>query len=98
VAGFSPSIPVFSCTYHFTDAPSACCSYQKYTYKWAKSANIPNSNAFSEIAEHWIENTPTFLSSTVIRTSGRNLGAAVAVIGEHWRGHYFRVVFYWFSD
>jgi hypothetical protein len=33
VAGFSPSISVFACTYHFTDAPSACCSYQKY--KWA---------------------------------------------------------------
>jgi hypothetical protein len=54
VACFSPSISVFSCTYHFTDAPSACCSCQKY--KWAKSANIPNSNALSEIAEHWIEN------------------------------------------
>jgi hypothetical protein len=38
------------------------------------------------------------LSSTVIRTSGRSLGAciqsnAVAIIGEHRRGHYFHVVF-----
>jgi hypothetical protein len=96
VTGFSPSNSVFSCTYNITDAPSACCSYQKY--KWAKPADIPNSNALSEIAERWIENTPTFLSCTVIRTSGRTLGTCiqsnvVAVIGEHWRGHYFHVVF-----
>jgi hypothetical protein len=71
VTGFSQSISIFSGTY-FTDAPSACCSYQKY--KWAKPANIPNSDALSETAERWIENTPTYLSSAVIRTNGRSLG------------------------
>jgi len=49
-------------------------------------------------AEHWIENTPAFLSPAVIRTSGRSVGAciqsnAVAVIGERWRGHCFHFVF-----
>jgi len=66
--------------------------------KWAKPANIPNNNALSEIAEHWVENTSTFLSSTVVRTNGRSLGACIqsnafVVIGEHCRGHYFQVVF-----
>ena len=87
---------LFSPVHIVTDAPSACCSYQKY--KWAKPANFPNSDSLSEIAEHWIENTPTYLSSAVMRTSGRSLedciqSNVVAVIGEHWRGHNFHVVF-----
>jgi hypothetical protein len=39
---FSPSISVFACQYHYTNAPYSswpiCCCYQKY--KWAKPGNL----------------------------------------------------------
>jgi len=33
---------------------TTCCSYQKD--KWAKPGNLPESNALSELGEHWKEN------------------------------------------
>jgi len=67
------------------------------------SLRIFQTTLFQKMTEHWIENTPAFMSPTVIRTSGRSLAAciqsnAVAVIGEHRRGHCFHVVFECFSD
>jgi hypothetical protein len=57
VAGFSPSISVFPCQYHSTNAPnscsSACCSYQKD--KLSKTGNLRKSNALSQVGGHWIE-------------------------------------------
>jgi hypothetical protein len=54
---FSPSISVFFCLYHSTNAPYSSSSTRS-TYlkdKWAKPGNTPESNAFAKIGEHWIE-------------------------------------------
>jgi hypothetical protein len=53
----------FSRQYRSTNAPysssSTRRSYQRD--KRAKSGNLPKSNAFSKVGEHWIESTFTFL-------------------------------------
>jgi hypothetical protein len=53
---FSASTSAFPCQYLSTNAPysssSACCSYED---RWAKSVNVPKTNALSEIGEHWVE-------------------------------------------
>jgi hypothetical protein len=56
-AGFSPSILGLCCQFQSTTAPysslSTRCLYQND--KRAKPGNLPESNAFSEIGEHWME-------------------------------------------
>jgi hypothetical protein len=56
VTGFSPSISVFPCRYHSTNAPysssSTRCCYQKD--KRAKAEILLQSSARSEIGERWM--------------------------------------------
>jgi hypothetical protein len=54
--GFPPSISVFPCQYHSTNAPRSSSSTRRFYQKdkRATRGNLPKSKAFSEIGQHFI--------------------------------------------
>jgi hypothetical protein len=69
--GLYTNTSVFPCQYNSTNVAlllfSTCCSYQKD--KRAKTGNVPQKNALSEIGKRWIEESTVNLNGLTMQVS-----------------------------